>query len=119
MMGRVYTKGWEVSVDNRISANATAIAGLAVKRLDLTIASNAWVLNQTSNKYEYTGSNTNITADTYIDIIMDDTNAEKFVDGAVTSASGSFTIATTTAPETSVSMTLILIETTDVTPAGD
>ena len=118
MMGRVFTKGWEASVDTRITANATAIAGLGVKRLDITIAANAWTQNQTTNKYEYTGSDTHITADTYIDAIMDDENAAKMVDGSITSASGAYTIATSTAPSSSVTMTLLLIETTDITPSG-
>ena len=118
MMSRIFTKGWEASVDARITANATAIAGLGVKRLDITIAANAWTENQTTHKYEYTGSNSNVTADTYIDAIMDDENAAKMVDGTITSSSGAFTIATTTAPSSSVSMTLLLIETTDVTPSG-
>ena len=119
MMGRVFTKGWEVSVDSRITANANAIAGLGVKRLEVTIASSAWTQNQTSQKYEYTGSNSNITTNTYIDVVMDDTNAEKMVDGSISSANGSFTIVTSEAPTEAVTMTLILTETTDVTPSGN
>ena len=45
------------------------------------------------------------------------TNAVKFTDGYITSASGAFTIVTSTAPTSSVTMTLLLIETTDITNA--
>ena len=119
MMGRVFTKGWEKSVDERITANANAIAGLGVKRLDVTIATSAWTENQTTHKYEYTGTNTHVTANTYIDVVMDDENAEKMVDGSISSANGSFTIVTSEAPTEAVTMTLILTETTDVTPSGN
>lgn len=118
MRGQFNSTGAYSALDARITANATAIAGLGVKRLDITIATNAWTENQTTHKYEYTGSDTHVTADTYIEGILDDENAEKFVDGYITSASGSFTIVTSTAPSSSVSMTLLLIETTDVTPSG-
>jgi len=119
MRGQFNSSGALSALDARITANATAIAGLGVKRLDITIASTDWTQNQTSGKYEYTGSNTNVTADTYIEGILDDENALKFTDGYITSASGSFTIVTSTAPESSVSMTLLLVQTTDVTPAGN
>jgi hypothetical protein len=118
-MGRVFTKGWELSVDARITANATAISNQAVKRLDVTIATTDWTLNQTTNKYEYTGNNAHVTANTYIDVVMDDENAVKMVDGSISSSNGSFTIVTSEVPASSVSMTLILTETTDVTPAGN
>ena len=118
MRGQFNSAGALSALDTRITANAPAIAGLGVKRLDITIASNDWTQNQTTQKYEYTASNTNVTADTYIEGILDDTNAVKFADGYITSASGSFTIVTTTAPSSSVEMTLLLIQTTDITPSG-
>lgn len=119
MRGQFNSSGALSALDARITANATAIAGLGVKRLDITIASNAWTQNQETGKYEYTESNTAVTADTYIEGILDDTNAAKFSDGYITSASGSFTIVTSTAPASSVEMTLLLVQTTDITPAGN
>lgn len=118
MRGQLNSLGSYAALAARITANETAIAGLGVKRLDITIAANEWTQNQTTQKYEYTGSNTNVTANTYIEGILDETNAVKFEDGYITSDSGAFTIITTTAPSTSVSITLLLIETTDITPSG-
>ena len=118
MRGQFNSSGALSALDARITANATAIASLGVKRLDITIASNAWTENQTTHKYEYTGSDTHVTANTYIEGILDEENAAKFEDGYINSASGSFTIVTSTAPESSVSMTLLLVETEDVTPSG-
>lgn len=115
MRGQFNSMGAYAALDARITANATAIASLGAKRLEVTIAANDWTENQQTNKFEYTGSNTNITANTYIEAILDETNAAKFEDGSITSGSGSYTIVTSTAPSTSVSMTLLLIETTDVT----
>lgn len=117
MRGQFNSAGALSALDARITANANAIAGLGVKRLDITIASNAWTQNQTTQKYEYTGSNSNVTEDTYIEGILDDENAVKFTDGYITSASGAYTIVTSTAPTSSVTMTLLLIETTDITNA--
>lgn len=118
MRGQFNSSGALSALDARITANATAIAGLGVKRLDVTIASSAWTENQTTHKYEYTGSNTHVTADTYIEGILDEENAAKFEDGYINSSSGAFTIITSTAPTTSVSMTLLLIETTDITESN-
>lgn len=115
MRGQFNSMGSYAALDARITANATAIASLGAKRLEVTIAANEWTENQQTNQFEYTGNNTNITANTYIEAILDATNAAKFVDGSITSGSGSYTIATSTAPSSSVSMTLLLIETTDVT----
>ncbi len=118
MRGQFNSSGAIAALDARITANAAAIAGLGVKRLDVTIASNAWTENQTTHKYEYTGSNTHVTADTYIEGILDEENAAKFEDGYINSGAGSFTIITSTAPSSSVDMTLLLVETTDITPSG-
>ena len=113
-MGRASTKGWEQLIEARVAANTAAIAGLGTKRIEVTIATSDWVENQTTHKYEYTGNNTHVTADTFIDVIMDDENAVKMVDGAISSANGSFTVITSEVPASSVTMTLLLIETTDV-----
>ena len=118
MRGQFNSSGALSALDARITANATAIVGLAVKRLDITIASTDWTQNQTSGKYEHTESNTSVTADTYIEGILDETNAAKFSDGYITSSNGAFTITTSTAPSSSVDMTLLLVETTDITPSG-
>lgn len=119
MRGQINSSGAYAALSARITANETAIAGLGVKRLDITIAANEWEQNQTTQKYEYTGSNEHVTANTYIEGILDEENAAKFEDGYITSDSGAFTIVTSTAPTSSVSMTLLLIETTDITPSGN
>ena len=119
MRGQFNSAGAYSALDARITANATAIAGLGVKRLDITIATTDWTQNQTSQKWEYTESNnSNVTANTYIEGILDDTNAAKFTDGYITSDTGSYTIITSVKPTSSVDMTLLLIETTDITPSG-
>lgn len=118
MRGQFNSAGALSALDARITANAAAIAAIGVKRLEVTIAANNWTQNQESGKYEYTGSNTNITANTYIEGILDEENAAKFSNGYINSASGAYTIITSTAPTSSVSMTLLLVETTDVTLSG-
>lgn len=119
MRGQLNPSGAYAALSARITANEIAIAGLGVKRLDITIAANEWTQNQSTQKYEYTGNNEHVTEDTYIEGILDEANAAKFEDGYITSDSGAFTIVTSTAPSSSVSMTLLLIETTDITPSGN
>lgn len=99
-----------VTVDtyNIISSSElnAAIANYAPKTTTLTIATNAWVLNSSTNNYEYTVTDASITANTSIEISMDLANQALFTDGYTESAAGSYKIITSTVPSASVTMTV-------------
>ena len=87
-------------------AKESYVLEYAPKTTTLTIETTDWVLNSSTNNYEYTVTDASITANTSIEISMDLANQALFTDGYTESAAGSYKIITSTVPSASVTMTV-------------
>lgn len=73
---------------------------------DLTLLTSGWVLNQTSNYYEYTITNANVTTNHKVDIDLDIDNQPKITGKAYTQTfEGSYKIITNELPTQAISCT--------------
>lgn len=88
-----------------ISANPD-ITEYAPRVSTITIETTDWVLNSTTNNYEYTVTNSTITANHLVEIYMDLANQALMTDGYTESFNGGYKIITTAQPSASITMTV-------------
>lgn len=87
-------------------ATSEAISNITPKRRVITIETTDWVLNSSTNNYEYTITSSSISAATSVEISMDLANQALFTDGYTESFSGGCKIITSTVPSAAVTMTV-------------
>lgn len=75
-------------------------------RYNLTLDAANWVMNSTSNYYEYTVTDSNVTSDTRIELYPNLLNQKKMNDGEVNSYNGYYVISTTELPEENIEFTV-------------
>lgn len=89
-----------------------AILNITPRRRVITIETTDWVLNSTTNNYEYTLSSSRISSSTSVEISMDLTNQALMTDGYTESGAGKCKIITSTLPSAAITMT-VKIQNTD------
>lgn len=97
-----------------VSANTQSISNLKRKRETITLSTSNWLLNSNTNLYEYTVTDTNVTANHYIDVVMDLENQAKLEDGYVESFAGNYKFYTSTLPTEDITVTVVISLTEEV-----
>lgn len=92
--GNVAKQGTLVSAEkmNNIENGIDNLYDTIIQTYTLTLLAANWTKNTTTNYYEYNVSNTNITADTLVNVYADIVNQEKLSSGYVESYNGGFKI---------------------------
>lgn len=90
-----------------VQASISLGGNAKVTEVSVTLSAANWVLNSTTNCYEYTITNAAITANHLVNIYMDITNQAKMTGNAYTqSYAGGVKIITDELPESDISATL-------------
>lgn len=105
-------------INSTIQENVATINANKLKTYTTTLSKTSWTLNETTNKYEYNVTNTNINENHYVTInpatFEDD---EKFTGkGRVTSYAGGVKIEATEMPESDINVVVTYQLAIDVTP---
>lgn len=103
--GKVQTQGTLVSAElmNNIE---DGIYNNQLFNYEVTLLSTGWTLNSTTNLYDYDVVNTDITADTFVDVILDITNKQKISELEVNSYDGGYKLSTTDLPTENITATV-------------
>lgn len=104
----VYSKS-ETYTKNEIENKLETLSNnVSLNCYSLTLLVSNWVLNETTNMYEYDVTNVNITAKHYVTIDGDTINKQKFTGiGSVDSYNGGFKIEATELPESDIEITVV------------
>lgn len=102
------------TLNSTVEEHSTSINNIKNKRTTLTLLANNWILNQNTNLYEYTITDSNITANHYIDVVMDLANQAKLEDGYVESYDGEYIFYTSKAPTEDITVTVVISLTEEV-----
>lgn len=101
-------------LNNKVTANTAAIAAINAgmaepkrTRKTIELAVENWTLNSSTNLYEYTVTDANVTVDHLIEVVMDLANQAKLTDGYVESFAGSYKFYTSVAPTEAITATVI------------
>ena len=90
------------------------INSIKVKRDTITILSSSWVQNQDTKLYEYEVSDTYVTSNHFVEVVMDIQNQLKLKDGYIESFNGSYKFYTTTLPTEDITATVVISLTEEV-----
>ena len=92
---------------SNIATITTNIGNQKRTRKTVTLTAASWTLNSTTNLYEYTVSDADVSADHLIEVIMDLANQAKLTDGYVESFAGSYKFYTSVLPTSDISATVV------------
>lgn len=92
------------NLNNNFNELASGITETKTTSETITLLTTGWVQNATTGNYEYTVTDTDVTANYLINGYMDLENQNKMEDGYIQSANGSYKIITSTLPTESITM---------------
>lgn len=92
------------NLNNNFNELAGGITETQTTSETITLLTTGWVQNVTTGNYEYTVTDTGVTANYLINGYMDLENQNKMEDGYIQSANGSYKIITSTLPEEAITM---------------
>lgn len=92
------------NLNNNFNELASGITGTQTTSETITLLTTGWVENSSTGYYEYTVTDTDVTANYLINGYMDLENQNKMEDGYIQSANGSYKIITSTLPEEAITM---------------
>ncbi len=92
-------------------AVATGINDATTRRKTLTIYTSNWVQNSSTKEYEYTVTDSKVTANHLVEGRMDLANQKKMVDGCISSYNGGFKIKTSEKPTSTITMYVTITKT--------
>lgn len=84
------------------------IAGTKPKYTTLTLTTSNWVLNSTTNYYEYAITNASVTVNDYIEVALDLDNQAKLTDCAVESYTGGYKFITSVLPTENITANVLI-----------
>lgn len=92
------------NLNNNFNELASGITGTQTTSETITLLTTGWEQNVTTGNYEYTVTDTDVTANYLINGYMDLENQNKMEDGYIQSTNGSYKIITSTLPTESITM---------------
>lgn len=92
------------NLNNNFNELASGITETQTTSETITLLTTGWEQNVTTGNYEYTVTDTDVTANYLINGYMDLENQNKMEDGYIQSANGSYKIITSTLPEEAITM---------------
>lgn len=92
------------NLNNNFNELASGITETQTTSETITLLTTGWIQNATTGNYEYTVTDTDVTANYLINGYMDLENQNKMEDGYIQSANGSYKIITSTLPEEAITM---------------
>lgn len=101
-------------LENTVSTLSGTVNNFKSKRTVLTLTSSNWILNSTTNLYEYTIEDIAVTVNHCVMLFMSIDNQKKLKDGYTESFNGSYKIYTSIAPTEDILATVVITLTEEV-----